>query len=207
MSLILHFVRHGAHDGPPGALPGRDPAVRLSAAGRAEVHALAERIASFPLASVISSPQPRTVETAEILARGHGITVDAALDEIDFGPWAGRPFADLEHDPAWRHWNARRDEASTPAGESMADVADRVDGLVAALMETHPDGAEVALVTHCDVIRACLCRAMGLGFDRVFSFDVPTASLSTLSLDRDGVTLHALSLTPPRGARDGRARP
>ena len=193
MSLVLHLVRHGAHDGAPGALAGRDPAIRLSPAGRAEARALADSFMGRPLAQVIASPQPRTVETAEILARGHGVTIDAALDEIDFGRWAGRSFAALEDDPAWRRWNAERDVAATPAGETMADVADRVGSLVARLREDHPDGAEIALVTHCDVIRAVLCRAQGRPFSAVHDIAIDTASRTTLAVDADGARVLAVN--------------
>lgn len=186
MSLVVHLVRHGAHDGAPGTLAGRDPAIRLSPEGVREAQALARDLRGARLARVLSSPQPRTVETAEILSRGAGVVIDIALDEIDFGSWAGRAFAALEHDPAWRRWNAERDTAATPAGETMTAVADRVDGLVAHLRDVHADGDEVALVTHCDVIRATLCRVRGLPFSHVFDVDIATASRTTLAVDADG---------------------
>ncbi|WP_029031284.1 histidine phosphatase family protein [Salinarimonas rosea] len=196
MSLLLHLVRHGAHDGAPGRLAGRDPAIRLSKAGRREAAALATSLGGPRLAAIVASPQPRTVETAEILARGRGVTIDAALDEIDFGPWAGRSFAELEDDPAWRRWNAERDTAGTPSGETMADVADRVEGLVADLAGAHPAGSELALVTHCDVIRAVLCRALALPFSRAFDIEIATASRSTLALDEAGARVLVVNHTP-----------
>lgn len=200
MSLVLHLVRHGAHDGAPGTLAGRDPAIRLSAEGVREAKALAKSFAGRPLARVIASPQPRTVETAEILARGAGVVIDVALDEIDFGPWAGRSFAALARDPAWRRWNAARDTAATPPGETMAAVADRVDGLVAHLVSAHLEGDEVALVTHCDVIRAALCRAQGLPFSCALETDVATASRTTVALDARGPSVLAVNHRPHRPA-------
>ncbi|MGP9818819.1 histidine phosphatase family protein [Salinarimonas sp. NSM] len=203
MSLLLHLVRHGAHDGAPGTLAGRDPAIRLSSKGRREAEALAASLAGVRLAGIVSSPQPRTVETAEILARGRGVTIDAALDEIDFGPWTGRSFAELEGDPVWRRWNEARDTAATPAGETMADVADRVEGLIADIAGVHPAGAELALVTHCDVIRAVSCRALGLPFSRVFDIEIATASRTTLVLDADGARVLVVNHTP----RDATSEP
>ncbi|WP_372426301.1 histidine phosphatase family protein [Salinarimonas chemoclinalis] len=207
MSLLVHLVRHAAHDGAPGTLAGRDPAIRLSAQGRREAAALAASLGGVRLAGIVASPQPRTIETGEILARGRGLTIDAALDEIDFGPWAGRSFAELEGDPGWRRWNAARDTAATPAGETMADVADRVEGLFADLAGTHPSGAEIALVTHCDVIRAILCRARALPFSRVFDFAIATASRTTLALGADGARVLVVNHTPSDAAEESLREP
>ncbi|GGK38106.1 histidine phosphatase family protein [Salinarimonas ramus] len=202
MSLLLHLVRHGAHDGAPGSLAGRDPSIHLSDAGRREVDALAATLPGARLARIVSSPQPRTVETAEILAAGHGIAIDAALDEIDFGPWAGRTFTDLEADPSWRRWNVARDEAATLAGETMANVARRVESLVADLVADHGEKAEVALVTHCDVIRAVLCRALQRPFQALFAIDIDTASRTTLSLDADGTRVLVVNHRPTFAERE-----
>lgn len=196
MALLVHFLRHATHDHGTDALAGRNPQVRLSPEGLAEAAALAAMLAGRPLSAIVASPQPRTVETAEIVARGRPITIDAALDEIDFGRWQGETFAALEHDPQWRAWNEERDAAATPAGETMDMVAARVLALVDALREAHPRGGEVALVSHLDTIRAALCRALGLSQRAALALEIAPASLATLAIGEGGARLLLLNRRP-----------
>lgn len=191
MALLVHFLRHAPHDGGPDRLAGRDPAVRLSRAGLAEAEALAAMLAPRPLAAILASPQPRAAATAEIVARGRPVAVDPALDELDFGRWQGESFAALEHDPQWRAWNAERDAAATPAGETMQAVGMRVLDLVERLARRRPAGGEFALVSHLDTIRAALCRALAIPYRTALALEIAPASLTTLAI-RDGTPRLAL---------------
>jgi broad specificity phosphatase PhoE len=70
----------------------RLPGFRLSSEGAAEAARLAERLAGAPVVAVDASPLERAVETAEILARPHGLSVrtDNRLEEWSFwSRWAG----------------------------------------------------------------------------------------------------------------------
>jgi broad specificity phosphatase PhoE len=180
LSATVLLARHGSHDEVGVVLSGRSE-IALNAAGRAEAERLAERLATTPLTAVHSSPRRRTRETAEIIAARHGlpVTLVDALDEVDFGAWAGRSFDSLHGDPDWDRWNAERATAPTPGGETMAAATVRATAHVASLEAA---GGTVLCVSHCDVIRGVVAQFLGLDLNRLLAFDCAPASLTTLAL-------------------------
>lgn len=180
---VVHLVRHAPHGRVNTHLCGRMPGVALDEAGRQAAAALAERLAETPVEAVLSSPVERARETAEILAGrlGHRVRVEPDLVEIDFGAWTGRGFAELDDDPDWRAWNARRGSARPPGGESMGEAQARIAGLLERLAGGR-EGDGLVLVSHGDVIRAGLAAILGLPLDHVLRFDIAPASVSTLVL-------------------------
>ncbi len=183
MTLVVHLVRHAAHGLLGRTLTGRMPGVSLSPEGRAQAERLAARLAGEPIRAVLTSPLERARETAEPIAAALGLEprVEPALNEIDFGEWTGRSFDALEDDPAWRRWNAARGLARPPGGEAMLAVQERMRDLLEGLAARHP-GERVALVSHCDVIRAALLHVLGLGLDRYDRIAVDPASVSTVEI-------------------------
>jgi broad specificity phosphatase PhoE len=205
VNTVFHLIRHAAHDQLGFALSGRNPDVRLSDQGRAQASALAKRLSAEPLDAIHASPQPRTRETAAAVAGERAIAVEISeeLDEIDFGRWSGNRFEALEGDPDWKRWNEQRGTARTPGGETMREVADRLVTLVERLHARHPGGT-VALVSHCDVIKAGLCHYLGLPFERMDRIEVEPASISTLVVGDWGGKLMRLNETcsgPAAGER------
>lgn len=178
---VAHLVRHAQHDAPGKRLAGRSPKVRLSAEGRAQAAALAERLAGESWVAVQTSPLERCAETAALIAGRLGAKLERvdALNEIDFGVWSGRSFAELEHDPHWTAWNAWRGAARCPGGESMLEAQARI----VRHLERLPAGS-VILVTHGDVIRAAVCWALGAALDLIQRFDIAPASWSAIELGR-----------------------
>ena len=161
-------------------LSGRS-AIPLNASGRAEADRLARRLAAVPLAAIHASPCRRAEETATAGAAWHTLSGESfdALDEIDFGAWAGQPFATLADDPDWAAWNTARGRATAPGGEGMTQVTARAR---AHLEKLDGDGP-VLCVSHCDVIRGLVCHYLGLEYDRMLGFDCDPASLTTLRIE------------------------
>ena len=159
------------------------PGIGLTAVGRSQADALAARLQPLRFAAIVSSPVQRAVETAAAIARGRDVAVEerAAFDELDFGAWTGRSFAALADEPAWTDWNTRRAVARVPGGESMAEAQARAVTAIDAVATAH-DEAAVAIVSHCDIIRAILAHYLGLGLDRLLGFDVDPASVSRLAV-------------------------
>ena len=150
--------------------------------GREQAASLAERLAGEGIEAVHTSPVDRAVETAQAIAAAAGISAETVewLNEIDFGAWTGRRFADLNGDPQWDRWNGERSVALPPGGESMAQAQHRV--------MFHLYGAAgitsgtVVLVTHCDIIRAAVAAVIGLSLDHLLRFEVDVASITRLEV-------------------------
>ena len=195
VSATILLARHGSHAEVGQVLSGRSE-IGLSPDGHAQAGWLAERLAGTPLAAVHSSPRRRTMETAEAVARRHAIRVDAfdALDELDFGDWAGLRFDALEGDPAWRRWNEARGRAATPGGETMAEATTRA---VRHIEAVDGQAGPVLCVSHCDIIRGVVAHYLELDADRLLAFDVDPGSLTTLAVEGDRGRLVALNERMP----------
>ena len=130
MTLVL-IVRHGLTSSTGKALTGWLPGISLDDRGRAQAAALAARLARVPLAAIVSSPLERCVQTASIIAAGHGglaahggdlaeragangqvaggaaaeriaVQLDERLGECRYGDWTGQSLRKLARDPLWR---------------------------------------------------------------------------------------------------------
>ncbi|TXR56622.1 histidine phosphatase family protein [Quadrisphaera setariae] len=190
---VLLLVRHGrtaANTG--GVLAGRTPGVTLDETGRAQVAALAQRLAPLPLVRVVASPLERCQETAAALLAVPGpdgaprpeLVTDEGLSECDYGDWTGRPIAELLKEPLWGAVQAHPSSVVFPGGEPMRmvqqralDVVRRIDAEVAA--EHGPD-AVWAAVSHGDVIKAVLADALGVHLDGFQRIVVDPASVSVV---------------------------
>jgi len=181
VTLVVHLVRHAAHGLLGRVLTGRQPGVSLSAEGRAQAGRLAGRLALEPIRAVQTGPLERARETAAPIAARLNLApeVAPALNEIDFGAWTGRPFDALDGDPDWARWNATRSLARPPGGETMLEVQARMTAHIEGLRAAYRDAA-VALVSHCDVIRATLLHYLGVSTDHYDRIAVDPASLSTI---------------------------
>ena len=198
MTLVVHLIRHAAHGLLGRVLAGRRPGVHLSSEGRDQAERLAARLAREPLAIVQTSPLERAHETAEPIAARLGLVpeVQPALNEIDFGAWTGLGFDTLGDDPEWRRWNAVRGLSRPPGGETMLAVQARMRDHIEGLRLAHPDG-HVALVSHCDVIRATLLLYLGLSVDAYDRIAVDPASVSTVAVGDWGARVLSLNETCP----------
>ncbi|MGX7706029.1 histidine phosphatase family protein [Methylobacterium sp. Gmos1] len=194
MTTTFFLVRHAAHDRLGRVLCGRMPGVTLGREGRAQADALAARLSGEGLAAVYASPLERARETAEPVAARAGLAVGIlpALNEIDFGAWAGLPFDELHQDPLWAGWNQARHVTRPPGGETALEAQARVLRGLEELRARHGE-ARLALVSHADVIKLVIAHALGLGADAMRLFEIGPASVSVLVLGAWGAKVESLN--------------
>jgi probable phosphoglycerate mutase len=166
MATRLLLVRHGAtqltaEDRFSGAI-----GVDLSDEGRAQVARLSERLASERLAAVYCSPLSRTVETASILARPHGLPLQHrdGLREISHGRWEGLTRREVEErfPGEYDAWETDPFTFAPEGGESGVAVLARALPDIRQIVTAHPD-ERVLVVSHKATLR--LIIASLLGFD------------------------------------------
>lgn len=191
---IFYVIRHGDHDLLGRELVGRRAGVSLNEKGRVQAGRLADALKDQAIAQVLSSPRERARETAEPIAarQGRKVAVSEALDEIDFGEWTGRSFAELDRDPHWQAFNRHRSSTTIPGGELLLEVQARIVRLIEDLSERHPEH-RLALVSHGDVIRSALLHHLGMPLDFIHRIEVSPASMSMLMLSKGEASVLALN--------------
>ena len=191
------LIRHGAHDLLGKALAGRTHDIGLNAQGRAQAEGLVGRLAPYGIDRVYASPRRRARETiAPFVARTRVVEhTESGIDEIDFGAWSGRAFADLERESEWHTWCSHRSRARPPSGERIADVQARVIATMRRLHGVHP-AATLALVSHGDVIKAALAHYLRVELDDLERFDIAPASISVIGDESGWSQVRLVNATP-----------
>jgi broad specificity phosphatase PhoE len=167
-TCLLYLVRHGAtpHNllAPP-RLQGSGINESLADLGREQAARAARLLAERPIKGVYSSPLKRAVETAEIIATPHGLSVEAtpAFAEVHVGRWEGRTWDEIRAEDAQAYELYLQDPLTHgyPEGETGRQLVDRVTQAMLTLMSRH-EGQEVVVVAHSVVNRLYLGSLLGV---------------------------------------------
>ncbi|MEO7098823.1 MAG: histidine phosphatase family protein [Luteolibacter sp.] len=194
MSITRIFlIRHGAttlsaEDRFAGATD-----VPLSDEGRQQAGRLAERLAHIPVAAVYASPLGRTMETAQILAKPHGLEIQQrdGLKEISHGHWEQltRQEVELKFPTEAAAWDADPYTFAPEGGESGLAVTARALPALMEIVRRH-EGNPIIIVSHKATIRLLLSSL--LGFDPRRYRD---------NLDQDPAALNIVDFKGPVRAR------
>jgi broad specificity phosphatase PhoE len=178
------------------ALVGRSGSAALTLHGREQVKATAEYLARFHVDRLVSSPQPRALETARILTGILTVPAEthAGFDELDFGRWSGMAFGDLNQLPEWQTFNLCRSLMAAPEGESLREAQTRA---LTAILELHATslGKTFAVVTHADIIRSVFAFFSGSPLDLFLRFSIAPASVSILTVSDSFAQIECLNRT------------
>jgi probable phosphoglycerate mutase len=162
----LSLVRHGATQATAEDRFSGSIDVDLSEEGRVQARRLAERLAQEKVCAVYCSPLRRTRETAEILARPHGLAVETrdGLREIHHGRWEGLTRREVEERFAEEYaaWETDPFTFAPQDGESGLDVLARAMPVLREIVVSH-EGEGIVVVSHKATLRLILSSL--LGFD------------------------------------------
>lgn len=185
----LWFVRHGETSwNAEGRFQGHHD-VSLSPQGLHQAYRVAERLAAsgYFFDGLYSSDLQRAALTAKPIAEALELEIqlDPRLREIYMGQLQGLLRSDMEAQFPEFYQAVKADSWNTarPGGESMADVASRVQGF----MDDLPEGRFI-VVTHGGTIRAALKTVLELDGNVWRKFQLQNTSITRL-LYPEGTTL------------------
>ena len=137
----------------------------LTPLGLRQAEALGKRFSGVELHGIYASPLERARQTAEAVARLHGLPVRILpeLTEMDGGAMEGMSFAELqERSPEqFRMFDELPHKFVGPEdSESMARLYARAVSAIEGIAAAHP-GQNVAVISHGCLIRCIVCHARG----------------------------------------------
>jgi len=194
--VILYLVRHGETTYNRDGLALGQADVPLTELGERQAAALGAKLAGERLDRILTSPLARAAITARAIAGERSVPVEVRdeLTEMDVGETEGLPFPEMrarygELLVAWVGPEGHR--VVMPGGESLVDVDARLAPLLTELLRDEAEG--IAVVAHNFVLKALTCRLLGLELAAFRSIATDLASVSTLSIRGDRVTMRSLN--------------
>jgi alpha-ribazole phosphatase len=180
--MDVYLIRHTRPDLEGARCCGRLDA-ELAPGWGAEAQRLAAQLPALQV--IVTSPDRRCRELADVLADGTAatVTVDADLHDLDFGTWEGVPWAEIpRHESTW--WAADLWNRAPPGGETYAALHARVAAAWGRILLLNADA--VLLVGNAGSLRALLTIALELPPASFVRFQLDHGSLSRLSGRADG---------------------
>jgi len=135
----------------------------LSARGRCQADALADRMAEDPeataLGPLLCSDLSRSLETATVLGRRLGLEpeTDPRLRELDIGEWSGcvREEIEARDGDLLVRFEAEDPDARPPGGETRREIRERAHAVMSEFAQRYAE-SRILIVTHRGLIRALL---------------------------------------------------
>lgn len=182
----LYLVRHGESEwNTQRRVQDNHSGNGLSEVGVKQAERLGLRLRDLEFDRVYCSDVQRAVETAEIALGGvDDVEFMNTLREISFGGWEGKHVQQIveEYPGMMEKWFNQPTSVSIDGGEDMVDFRERVVETFDEITD-RIDSGNVLVITHGGVICSYLTYILGMDIDDLWSFSLPNASLTTISLE------------------------
>src|SRR6201991_3952041 len=181
MSMQLLLIRHAL---PLRSEPGQGSDPDLSADGVEQAKRLPDALARFPVTRLVSSPQARSVQTAQPVADALGLTVevDERLAEYDRDMGHYIPIEQIAAE--FPEELARLAEGHLPSSVDENAFLARINAGIRDLTAAGDHEDTIALFTHGGVINGLLHTI--LGTEKILCVNVDYAGVTRLLSSREG---------------------
>ena len=194
--MKLFLTRHGQTDwNIAGRYQGQSD-TPLNETGLRQAEQIAKRLSSETIHAIYSSDLSRAANTAQTIADFHSLEVkkDSRWRELSFGDWEGLTYQEMSaRSPnLFEAWMKDPLTISTPNGETLAQLAERVKAAFDEIKEEHADQT-VLVVAHSGSLQSLLAVTLGVDLNRYWQFRISQASLSEMNVYEDSVVLNLLN--------------
>ncbi len=160
----------------------------LTARGRAQALAVADRLGREHFDGIYASDLQRVIDTAQPLAdaTGHAIRLEPQLRERHYGIFEGLTYADMaqQHSDLYERYRAARYDPDfvIPEAETIRQLVGRGMAIFDAFAERHA-GERVAIFSHGGTLAAVLRTVLGVPLDGKHGFRMANGSISTIGYE------------------------
>lgn len=194
--MKLYITRHGQTDwNIAGRYQGQSD-TPLNEVGIHQAKQIARRLSTEDIHVIYTSDLSRAANTAQAIADFHQLEIkkDPRWRELSFGDWEGMTYKEMSaHSPElFSKWMTDPLNTSTPNGETLAQLAERVKSAFDEIKSQHKDQT-VLVIAHSGALQSLLAVTLGVDLNRYWQFRVSQASLSELIVYENAVTLNLLN--------------
>ncbi len=181
--LELTIVRHGETEGNKKQLYQGWTDVPLNEKGIWQAERLALRLRNHEFDRIFSSPLSRTLETAFIINKYHGLDIQNVehIKEIHFGEWENMSRRQIEelypnHLQEWRKdWR----NFVIPGGESLEAAYNRITSWLDRLLKENSRG-NFLISAHAGAIRVMVSWLVGRGVEGHWNYMLDNCSVTNI---------------------------
>lgn len=196
MAVRIYLMRHGLTPWNYESRFQGNTDIELSPEGIKQAKALQGRLTTEKLDAIYSSDLTRALQTAEIVAKPHGLEVRTkpGLREIHFGVWEGLTYKDLEREypQELKTWLEAPHLLAVPQGETFAMLQDRAIKCLREILAFHPHG-NIAVVAHGGTIAALICGLLQEPLAKMWNYRQKNTALNVLKWEEGRVSVELLN--------------
>jgi broad specificity phosphatase PhoE len=194
MTQII-LVRHGQTPWNKDKIFRGSKDIPLNDTGREEARLAGEWLKGETIQAAYCSPLSRARDTAEAIARHHGLPVLdlPGLTDICYGDWEGLPLTEVKvtYADLYRQWETAPHTVRFPGGETLDEVRARAQEAVEEVVRRHPDQT-VLLAAHRAVNKVLIVAFIGLDNSHFWRIAQDTTCINRFH--RVGDTWHIMGL-------------
>ena len=169
----IYLIRHGQIKGYENFPVYGQTDVGLTEIGVLQMEQVADRLSLTEPRAIYSSDLKRSAIGARLIARHHDVPLYflPELREMDFGNWEGSTLSEIRRDFPEELEKRQKDVINFSApgnGESVAALSERVEAVFERI-RAEQRGNDIIITAHGAVNRVILCKALGLGLDKMFN--------------------------------------
>ncbi len=177
--MRLYLLRHAQSEGNKRGIFQGTIDLPLSQEGIEQAKRAAKFLERFSFDRIITSPQLRAKQTAQIVAKSLNLPlkVDERLREISYGVLEGKKHEEVKNWEPYLKWLEDPVKYPLEGVDDFDDLRKRLESFIKDLK-----GEDILAVTHGGIIRAFLCLLGGFGFSHMWRFSVGNVSLTLIEI-------------------------